>query len=1122
MKHTYLGKLIIALFFFAGVAGFPVSTMANAQEGEKIFEDIIKQIQDKFDVSIIVDAEALNLRSALQENITQNTEKILNSKNADGALKQLTDGTHLQYEKLREDFFIIKIRKEKKTTKPQEKAPEPDNEKTIKGRVSQKSTGETLPGVNVFVKGTTLGVATDIDGNYEITVSEKATTLVFSYLGFKPDEMNILNKDIINVELYEDVFGLEEVVIAGVASATPRKNLSVSVTKVDAKAINETPSFSAAGALQGKVAGVNVVRANGLPGSGASMRIRGSTSLTGNQKPMVMLDGNILYTNLADINTDDIESMEIVKGAAAAALYGSKAGNGVIVINTKRGKGQEKSSVVFRQEVGFQQLAKQIELSEHHPYKLADDWEDYPYTRYAGIWYNDDGKPLSGNRVLANGDSSYADQPYARVINQQDEFFRQGMYNTSYISFMGSSAKSNFMISYERNHQEGILLETNGYTRNNLKLNLDHVLSNKIKISTSNLFLTTKSDNPGSNDTFNDLLFIGPDVDLTQKNPDSSDYLIKPDPWSIAENPLYPLKYRDRTSERMSFIGNVKVLMNITNDLNFDAKYTYEYRNKTWNTLTPKGYLSDYPTYRLGSLYKESYYEFDQTFQATLNYNKQINDFTGKLKLSYLYENSTYNDFWVTGREFSVADVPQLGYTDPTKASLGSNQGEIVAINYIGIFDFDYKNKYLMSLQYRVDGSSLFGSESRWHPFFRVSAGYRITEDFIIPGIQELKIRAAYGGSGQRPGFNNQYESWDGYSGYIVPGTMGNKNLQPAITKEFEVGMNMEFLHKFYFELIYSDANTDGAIRLAPVPAHTGYAEQWRNVGEINAKVWEATLGAKMFSDHQLTWDANLVFDRVRQKITRLDVPSFNTGPKSAFYFREGETFAVLYGYQWLTSLDDMARQLPAGTTIDDFQLNSDGYVIAAGTEGTNQEIPIELDIDNDGLADKVEIGNGNADFNLSMSNTLNYKNFTLYFLLSLKYGGDVYNYTRQYTYRDLRAAEFDQASVPIEQRKTINYYSTFYKNTEINSYFVENGSFLKMREASLYYTFDKTQLGPVLKGLVKSIKLGIQARNIFTITDYTGYDPEVASGSDLSNYPFDDFGYPNFRTFTASLQVNF
>ena len=1128
MKNRFLfySRFGFILTFFLSILGFPSIAISNGQGDSNTsgVEKFIEKIETKYDISITIDSKAVKQDKKLISKIDTDSKKILKSKNAEEALSQLTEGTDFQFKKLRDDYYVIKEKEVKEKPVPVKLKGQEGGEKIIKGTVTSKSDGLTLPGVNVFVKGTTIGVATDIDGKYEISVPEDAATLVFSFMGYKQIEVPINGRETIDVAMEDDIFGLEEVVVSGVASATPRRNLTVSVTKIDAKAIEQVPPSSAAEALQGKVAGVEIVHANGLPGSGAAIRIRGSSSLTGNQKPMVVLDGTIMYTNLADINTDDIESYEVVKGAAASALYGSQAGNGVIVIHTKRGKvtGEEKTSVIFRQEVGFQKLAKQIELATHHPYKLADDWEDFPYTKYAGIWYNDDGYPISGNRVLNDPESSYADQPYAQIYNNQDLFFTKGMYSTSYISFSGASKKSSFMVSYEHNRQQGILFETEGYKRNNLRLNLDHNISKKIKVSTSNLFLTTNSDNPGSNATFNDLLFMGPDVDLKQPNADGTPYLVEPDPWSIAQNPLYPLAYRERTSKRMSFIGNVQAIWDIYTGLTANIKYAYEYRNKQWNTYTPKGYLYDAPTYIKGSLFKESYYEFNQNFQTTLNYIKQINDFTGKLKLSYLYENQSFNDFWVTGREFSVADVPQLDWTDPTKASMSSNEGKKVAINYIGILDLDYQNKYLFSVLYRMDGSSLFGANERWHPFYRVSGAYRITQEIDIPGIQELKVRAAYGTSGQRPKFSWQYETWSGLGGYIVPGTMGNKNLKPSVTKELEVGLNLDFLNRFSFEFVYSNSNTEGAIQNSPIPSHIGYSNQWANVGDINAQVFEATLSTSVIKNQTINWNINLMFDRVRQKITKLVIPPYNTGPRNAFYFREGETFATMYGYKWVKSLDEMANQLPAGKTIDDYQLNSDGYVIEKGTEGTNSEIPIALDVDNDGLADKVQIGNGNPNFNLSLSNTFDVKGFTVYFLLAWKNGGDVYNYTRQYTFRDLRAIEFDQNGKPENEKKSISYYSTFYKNTEVNSYFVEDASFLKLRELSLYYTFNNDQLAWFAKDLIKSIRVGVQARNVFTITNYTGYDPEVSSGSDLTNYYFDDFGYPNFRTFSGSIQLTF
>jgi TonB-linked SusC/RagA family outer membrane protein len=1125
-SYTSLSKLLFALFLTTNLFGFPVIASSSGQGNKtSAFEKIVQTIQKQYNVSITVDADAVNRKPDVEKKIGEEETNILKNKNVEEAINELTSLAGLQYVKLRDDYYIIKANKDVQTKElPEKKNIPPGNDKTITGTVTAKKNGETLPGVNVVVKGTLIGSITDMDGHYEISVPDNATTLVFSFLGYKTVEVPIADQTTINVQLEEDVFGLEEVVIAGVASATPRRNLSVSVTRLDSKELKEAPAASAVNALQGKVAGLNIVQANGLPGSGAAIQIRGATSLRGNQKPMIMLDGNILRTNLADINSDDIESVEVVKGAAAAALYGSEAGNGVIVIHTKRGKGtgRETTSVILRQEVGFQKLAKQIKQATHHPYKLADDWEDYPYTRYANIWYNDEGYPISGNKLLNNSDSSYADQPYARLYDHQDLFYENGMFYTTYLAFMGSSKASNFMVSYERNRQDGIVFMTGGYTRNNLRLNLDHNVSKKIRISTSNLFLTTLSKNPGSNSTFYDLLFIGPDVDLLDKNDDGTPYRIKPDPWSIAENPLYPLANRDRTSKRMSFIGNVKAFWDITEGLIVNIKYAYEYRNKQWTTYTPKGYLGNYPNNIEGSLYKEAFFEFNQNFQATMNYNKQIGEFTGKLKLSYLYENRANNGFWVTGKKFSVYDVPQLDWTYNPEATLGSQEQKIVAINYIGILDMDYKNKYIGSLQYRMDGSSLFGEEERWHPFFRVSGAYRISQDVNIRGIDELKVRMAYGNSGQRPDFSNQYEVWVGGYGYAYPSTKGNKYLKPSVTTEFEVGLNMEFLKRFSFEFTYSDAVTDGAIQLAPLPSQSGYPYQWQNVGTIQADVYEATLSAKIFKDTKFKWDATLLWDRLRQKITKMTIPPYNTGPYNAFLFAEGETFAVIYGYKWLRSLDDMAKQLPAGKTIEDYEINSDGYVVPKGTQGSNDEIPIPLDVDNDGLPDKVEIGNGNPNFNLSLNSTMSFKRFTFYFLLSWKDGGEVYNYTRQYTFRDLRAIEFDQYGKPANEKKSINYYSTFYKNTEINDYFIENGSYLKMREASLYYTFDKKQLSTLFNGLFKSIRLGFQAHNLFTITNYKGYDPEVASGRDLSNYPIDNFGYPNFRTFTGSIQITF
>ncbi len=991
--------------------------------------------------------------------------------------------------------------------------------RTLKGQVLDKSDNSPLIGVGVMVKGTSKGTITDIDGNFSLEISDEDKVLVFSYIGMKTTEVEIGDQKELLIKMESDAFGLEEVVISGVASATPKKNLTISVERVDASVMKDVHASSAANALQGKVAGLSVVVANGLPGGGATLRLRGATSLDSRNKPLIILDGNRIHTNMADINLDDIESYEIVKGAAASALYGSEAGNGVVVMVSKRGKKNKEghTQVTVRSEYGYQKISKFLPVATHQPYKLVDDWEDYDYTKYDGVFYYN-GRKISGSRIVT--DNGYADQPFAQVHNHQDAFFKKGQYHTEYIGITGNSLKSNYLLSFENNRQEGIINFTDGYQRNNLKFNMDQHISDKATISISNLLMKAVSKNPGSYGTFQDLLFLSPDVDLFAKNPDSTDFLLTPDPWKVGlvENPLYPLANRDKTANRISIVGNVKFKYYITDWMKAEAKYAYEYRNKNWTTITPKGYLQFLKSKinkTEGALYKRNVNDLSQDLQFTLHFNKKINDFTNKVKLSYLYEKSNYESMPIFSKGFTIKDIPNFNNVDPSKASLFSEQTKIVTIDYFGIYDLSYKDKYLFSALYRIDGSSLFGSEERWHPYYRVSLGYRVTEDFKLPGIEELKFRVALGTSGLRPGFSYQYEVLKVTKGNVpVPYTEGNKFLKPSNTKELEFGMNLNFLKRFSVEATYASSKTTDVFQLAPQASHIGAPYKWTNVGTLSSKSLEFSLESQILNTDHLSWTANLSFDKIIQKVEDLNIPAYFSGPKKAFYIAPGESFGVIYGTDWVRSLDQMKNQLPEGKSIDDFEVNSDGYVIPKGTEGTRQEIPIILDANNDGVEDKIAIGDGNPNFNLSLNNSISYNNISLGFLFSWKNGGDIYNFTRQYAYRDYAAVEIDQFDKPDDKKKSIDYYGTLYKGTGINSHFVEDGSYIKLRELSLAYTLNG------LGKFAKSIKFGVQVRNAFTWTKYTGYDPEVASGSDA--YPFDNFGYPNFRTYSGSIKLVF
>ena len=1015
--------------------------------------------------------------------------------------------------------------------------------KSISGTVTSADDGLTLPGVAVIVKGTTIGTTTNMEGQYQIDVPANTTTLVFSFIGLKDNEVQIGDQTTVDVVMNSDMFNLDEIIVSGVASGTQRKKLTVSVGKVSSDDLLEVPATNAAAALQGKMAGVQVTTNTGTPGQSATVLIRGATSIAGSQEPLYIVDGAIIEGGLSDLNVDDIESIEVVKGASASALYGSRAGSGVIVITTKRGSnlndGQTK--ITLRNEFGINQMANLLDLATHHNYDLKDN-PSALYTDYEGVTFpagytGGSSADIAGNRILSY--DHYSDNNYAYLNDHQDDMYRDGAFYTNYISVANKTGNTNFMISFENSQEEGVMEFTEGYNRKNFRINVDHYISDKFKISASQLIGKSFTQAPGGTSSnggiFFDVLFMLPDVDFYRDNEENGQpYDIDASQWNTnEENPLYALTQLQKAQDKTYMVGTYGAEWFATDWFTLDAKYAFDRRNSDYTSWTPKGMLQRGGgglVEDLGSLYKTSSSTFSQTGQITAHLNKQFGDLTTKAKFSYLFEDMHYQSVSATGYDFSVANMPSMGAIVGNKY-LSSYQEDVRADNVFGIFQFDMKGKYLADVMVRYDGSSLFGENERWHPYYRVSAAYRISEDVTIPGIQELKIRAAYGTAGQRPGFAAQYETFAFSGGVPVPSTIGNKDLKPANSAELEIGLNMEFLNRFSFEFVYANTNTTDQILRAPLPAYYGYAYQWRNAGSLESTVFEATLGASIIKKKDFSWNANLVFDRIRQTVTELNIPAYQTGPvgqdaDQVFFIREGETFGIVYGSKFLTDLNDLAPQLGAGDDISNYEINSDGYVIVKGTQGTVNEKPIKL-LDENGNPQKTVIGNTNPDFRIGISNTLKYKNVSLYFLFDWKNGGDVYNRTAQWLYRDLRHIDIDQFGKVENEKKATDYYSTLYDVNDVNSHFVEDASYVKLREMSLYYTLGEKQLSGFANGFFKSVKLGLIGRNLLTITNYTGYDPEVGQvnngyAGSSQYFQFDAYGYPAYRTVSGSLTLVF
>ncbi len=1004
--------------------------------------------------------------------------------------------------------------------------------------------GLALPDVSIMIQNTDIGTVTDFDGNFTLDVSP-ADVLEFSYLGFENEVVNVGNMSFFDITLKASDNVLDEVIIAGVASGTSRKKMSVSVAKLDSDELTKVPQASVSSSLTGKIAGVTVTSFSGSPGASPNIVLRGATNLSGNNSPLILIDGVIMGGSLADINVDDVENMEVVKGAAASSLYGSQAANGVIVITTKRGKSltDGKSSVTIRNEFGFQQVAKLLDLSTSHAYMLSPDWlEQDSYTKYYFVNYPNDYEAgwdprISGNRVLK--EDHYQDLPYRINNDLQNEMFNSGQYATNYIGVGHRIDKTNIYLSFEHNENEGVVKETGGYSRNSIRANIDHAFSDKIKISASNNFIKTSNDLlGGGTSAFFNVLMTDPDVDLFRDNVDGQKYNYYPNHWNtLFENPLYDLHVKSNETKKTRFLGAYDIDWKFTDWMSFKGSYAIESEDLRTTTLTPKGSILSLeanlldpndpssidpnnpiaPRYSDGSLRKYSYNSFNQTVRGTLNFKESWGDLDLNGKLSYLYEKSNFESVTAGGNNFVLSNTENLDNFYKEDMYVSDHMTEIVSENYFAIASLVFKDRYIIDGLFRIDGSSLFGENERWHNYYRISGAYRISKDVEIPGVQELKIRAAYGTSGLRPSFGMKDETFLLHQGVASKNTIGNKDLKPARANELEVGLEVSFLDMFRFETTYSNSIVTDQYLRAPllVPAG-GTPYQWRNVAEIESTTIEATLSAKLINKDDFSWDMTLLFDRTRQEITDLQIPDQSTGPRNAFKISEGEVYGSFYGVDFVRTLDQMQQQISDTDDINNYSVNSDGVVVRTADIGTINEKPFVI-LDENGAEKEMEIGDTNPDFRLGLNTTIRYKNLSAYMLWSWKQGGDIYNGTAQYLVRDGRHEMMDQIHTRPEDKKTVDYYQALYDAQALNGFWVEDASYVKLQEASLYYTIGKNSLGMASKH-IEQIKIGLLGRNLLTFTNYTGYDPEAG----YNGFVFDNFGYPNFRSYTMSIEFKF
>jgi TonB-linked SusC/RagA family outer membrane protein len=1039
----------------------------------------------------------------------------------------------------------------------------------IQGTVTNSDTNEPLEAAQVFIPGTQFGTLTDSRGRYLLLrVPEGQHTVNTEVIGYEHLQrvVNVTAGQTVTLDfaVKPTALKINQIVVTGVVGSTPKSEVPFDVDKVDASDL-PVPTVNAESAIQGQVAGAHVVQGSGAPGSSPDVLLRGATSIDASgrsQAPLYIVDGVIVdpanASPLADINALDIKSIEVVKGAAAASLYGSRAANGVIQITTKRGTSlqQNTSRYTFRAEYGRSTLPHEISLAMHHPWKMNASQTAFLDANGNEHPYSDSTFTLQLDATNPNNPAytAFQDNPYVGTLyDQVARFFNPGNYVDTYLSVEGRHAGTNYYVSFDNTDQSGVVRYTDGYRRQNFRVNVDHGLTQDLQLSVSSFYSTAITDN--SNGDFFSLTFATPTTDLLAHFPTNStnpldliDYL---DPHNSEEsNPIYSaLNLTDRTKTQR-FMGSTDLKYAPVGWFNLEGNLSYDRTDDNRSQYYPKGYRtrqgSSLPQ---GNLHKWDTYQDELNGSVVASVQKAFGDFTTRNKVQYLFESDNYNAFDANGNNLAVKNVPSLDVVNGTK-TLSSQQTAVRSAGYFFITGLTYKDKYIFDGLVRRDGSSLFGSQARWATYYRVSGALRLSRESWWPfqtALPEFKLRASYGTAGGRPNFYAQYETYSVSGGAVQPQTLGNKDLKPELDKELEVGLDALILNRVSASLTYAKDIAQDQILRVPLPGYAGFHSQWRNAGTLETKSYEATLESELYRKRDMNWSARLLVDKTSSVITALGVPPFQFGPGNSdenalFYARKGEKYGTMYGHRFATSCKD----LPQGTSCDGFQVNDDGYLVYVGTGNTykdgiskslwgttstvngasyNWGIPFYAQDANGNTF--LPIGNTTPKYNASLSTTFNWKGFSLYGLLDSSQGFTVYNQTAQWNMREYRAGVMDQSGKPDALKKPVGYYNpALYDVNAYNSYFAQDGSFVKLRQISLSYTLDKTALDALRMGGLNRVTLNLIGKNLYTWTNYTGYDPEVGQGGGgLGSAVLgrvDDYSYPNFRTVTASVEVVF
>ncbi|MDR0786832.1 MAG: SusC/RagA family TonB-linked outer membrane protein [Gemmatimonadota bacterium] len=1070
----------------------------------------------------------------------------------------------------------------------------------ISGTVVDSGNGQPIPTAQVYLQGTSRNALTSATGTFTLTGVPAGTyTIVAQRIGYQQSTqggvvVGATGTASVTVRMAPAALALQAVVATGLIDPVEGVRSPISVAKVSAETMPVVAAGNAVQNIQGRVAGVQMNRGSGEPGSSTSIVLRTPTSLRGGGAPLIVVDGVVLSStptgvaSTSAIDGLDIESMEVIRGAAAASMYGSRAAAGVIAITTKRGTNLQQGQTQFslHTEVGLTETFS-LDMTNHTPYALNAAGTDYilasgadlststSTTRRNNRAYPDRGVSnyISAIRLNAGGtklDTIYRsantdpavqfyDQPFAGgiVYNNLATATRPGIYQSHNFTISQNTLGTNFSVSVNRVGDQGVVEGSDGYYRNSLRLNLDHRFKETMSLGVSMSHARDGRDEvytAPAQSFFTAVLYTPRDLDLSLKD-NEGNFLQRPDPFIAYQNPLWSQNSRtqEMTQNRTLLSGNYSwspVLW-----LSGNARLSYDRREQNTTSYLPQGTPIDIGTGNTRSY--DGMIDFADNWNNTFNGEAQLSarkDF-GALNTRVTVRGLMERDERATasrrGQGFNVAGVPSLSAVSAAGQTAGNNITEVRSSGYLTDIGLDYAGKYTLTALGRRDGSSLFGSGQRWQNYYRTAAAWRMGEEewFNLPHVSEFKLSFARGTAGGRPAFANQYEVWSSGESPTKQ-QLGNPDLRPSRTTENEVSLNAILFTRFGLTLTQAWQKTVDQIVPNYLPAPWGYDSRIINSGAVAGHTTEFSLEGNIFQTPKVGWNSLMTADFSRVKIVEWTLPC--DASQTYRFDCQGEPVYGTYGFRNLTSLNDL-KDHRGGRAVgfeNQFQVNDEGLLVWVGTKKWNEGIINGIVQDSTwGFigtvnGDEYEWGmpifqqdemNGDIRQNLGESmpknlgwiNNVRYGNWNFSAQLHAAVGAVANNRAKldmmSNTNGERNHVELDQFGKPDGLKKPIKYY-TVAVGSGGSSYIVEKADYLKLRTAQVGYRFNRAQFERWGLGSlgISSAQIGLTGRNLFTITGFSGFDPEQGLDLNTRANSVDSSSYPPTRTWTVDATLTF